>query len=335
MELRKAERLAKGIIWTTEQEKRDHWLRAWRWIEPRFGDCDPRTIQPEHFLRIDPVTGEPKGLVPEIEGAVSRTERHMVIKVWRALWKRMGGMAVESGGRKYCDRDSDPSKSFANTPPKPRDQIWMRRDVLKLVQVAWRHGFYGLAALMAVAWDSMFSPGDARTLTPAQFQADEAGLLFFTDRAKTGRAAAATLTPWSLAILTAYVERFGAELLETTPLFWTRGGKPVARNGATGQWGGDHGGGRHVPARPYTKSSLNQDFSKVRELAFGGDEARQLQDMRRSGAVEGDAGGASRTSPTRWRTRSRPRTGCARPTTRSTSSASVGLIRQGPPGPRS
>jgi hypothetical protein len=31
----------------------------------------------------------------------------------------------------------------------------------------------------------------------------------------------------------------------------------------------------------------------VRELAFGKDEKRQLQDMRRSGAVEGDAGGAS------------------------------------------
>jgi hypothetical protein len=31
----------------------------------------------------------------------------------------------------------------------------------------------------------------------------------------------------------------------------------------------------------------------VRELAFGKDEKRQLQDMRRSGAVEGDAGGGS------------------------------------------
>jgi hypothetical protein len=38
---------------------------------------------------------------------------------------------------------------------------------------------------------------------------------------------------------------------------------------------------------------LNQDFRKVRELAFGKEEARQLQDMRRSGAVEGDAGGAT------------------------------------------
>jgi len=285
MEMRKAARVANGIIWTKEQEKRDSWPRAWKWLD-RFGDCDPRTIEPEHFLRIDAVTGEPKGLVAEIEAKVSVTERHMVIKVWRALWKKMAGM-------KYCDLGADPAKTFPNTPPKPRDQIWLRLEVLTLVQVAWRNEYYGLAALMAVAWDSMFSPVDARTLTPAQCQADEAGMMFFTDRAKTGKAAAATLTQWSRAILVAYVERFGAELLDTTPLFWTRGGKPVARDGVTGQWGGDHGGGKHVPARPYTKSSLNQDFRKVRELAFGKDEKRQLQDMRRSGAVEGDAGGGS------------------------------------------
>ena len=66
----------------TEQEKRDSWPRAWKWLK-QFGDYDPRTIEPEHFLRIDPVTGEPRGLVPEIEAKVSVTERHMVIKVWR------------------------------------------------------------------------------------------------------------------------------------------------------------------------------------------------------------------------------------------------------------
>jgi hypothetical protein len=36
--------------------------------------------------------------------------------------------------------------------------IWLRREVLRLVQVAWRNGYYGLTALMAVAWDSQLSP---------------------------------------------------------------------------------------------------------------------------------------------------------------------------------
>jgi hypothetical protein len=291
MELRKAERVAKGITWTKEQEKRDSWPRAWKWLE-RFGHCGPGTMQPEHFLRINAVTGEAMGLVPEVETKVSITERHMVIKVWRALWKRMGGMSTEDG-RKFCDREADPSKSFSNTPPKPRDQVWYRREVHKLVQVAWRNEYYGLAALMAVAWDSQLSPIDNRTLTLAQVRNDNIGIYFAVDRAKTGKAAAATLTQWSQAVLVAYLNGFGAELFDTAPLFWTRGGRPVSRDGATGRWGGDHGGGRHVPARPYTKSSLTPDFSKVRELAFGKDEKRQLQDMRRSGAVEGDAGGGS------------------------------------------
>lgn len=285
MEMRKAARVASGTIWTPEQEKRDSWPRAWKWLE-RFGDCDPRTIEPEHFLRIDAVTGEPKGLVPEIEAKVSVTERHMVIKVWRALWKKMAGM-------KYCELGADPSKNSPNTPPKPRDQVWYRREVRKLVQVAWRNEYYGLAALMAVAWDSQLSPIDNRTLTLAQVRSDNIGIYFAVDRAKTGKAAAATLSQWSQAILVAYLNGFGAELFDTAPLFWTRGGRPVSRDGATGRWGGDHGGGRHIPARPYTKSSLNQDFRKVRELAFGRDEKRQLQDMRRSGAVEGDAGGGT------------------------------------------
>src|SRR6185437_5592233 len=134
------------------------------------------------------------------------TERHMVIKVWRALWKKMAAM-------KYCSLDSDPSKSFANTPPIPRDQKWMRREVLKLVQVAWRNEYYGLAALMAVAWDSQLSPVDNRSLTLVQVRGDAVGPFFALERTKTGKAAAATLTPWSQAILIAYLKKFGAELL--------------------------------------------------------------------------------------------------------------------------
>ncbi len=287
MELRKAERLAKGVVWTSRQEKRDSWPRAWKWLGPRFGDCDPKTIQPEHFLRIDPVTGNATGLVPEIESKVSITERHMVIKVWRALWNRMQAM------HGYCDGLTDPGKAFANSAPDPRQQIWLRREVLTLVQVAWRHKFHGLAACMATAWDSMLSPIDAQTLTAGQADRDGVGLFFRLDRAKTGRAAAATLSQWSTAILIAYLDHMGVDLLDTTPLFWTRGGRPVSRKGKTGQWGGDHGGGRHVVPRPYTKDRLEKDFAKVRALAFGKAERRQLGDMRRSGAVEGDAGGAS------------------------------------------
>jgi hypothetical protein len=146
---------------------------------------------------------------------------------------------------------------------------------------------------MATAWDSMLSPIDARPLTAGQASRDAFGLVFLLDRAKTGKAAAATLSSWSQAILLTYLDKLGVDLLDNTPLFWTRGGKPVSRKGKTGQWGGDHGGGAHIKPRPYSKDRLEKDFAKVRELAFGPNETRQLGDVRRSGAVEGDAGGGS------------------------------------------
>lgn len=260
MALRKAERLAKGIVWTKEQESRDDWPRAWKWIESKFGDCDPNTIIPEHFLRIDPVTGEAGGLMVEIERKVSITERHRAVKVWRALWARMRAMKLAVG--------EDPSKAVVNSAPQPRDVIWPRRDVLIRVQRAWRMGYFGLAACMATAWDSMCSPVDVRRLTPSQVRSDAGGIWFAIGRAKTGRAAAATLSPWSEAVLRAYLAKLGARPTANAPIFRNRSGTA------------------------YSKDTLGDDFRDVREAIDKADR-RQLADMRRSGAVEGDAGGGS------------------------------------------
>src|SRR5262249_12731495 len=174
--LRKAERAAKGVVWTKEQESRDDWPRAWKWLGPKFGDCDPATIQPEHFLSIDEKTGAISGLLVDIERAVSVTERHRVVKVWRAFWKKMAGMKHDSG--KYCELEADPARSFRNSAPDARQASWQRREVLQRVQRAWRMGYHGLAACMATAWDSMCSPVDVRTLTPSKVRGDAAGIWF-------------------------------------------------------------------------------------------------------------------------------------------------------------
>jgi len=47
MRPRESERFEKGIVWTVEQSSRDGWPRAWKHLEPLFGDCDPNTITPE------------------------------------------------------------------------------------------------------------------------------------------------------------------------------------------------------------------------------------------------------------------------------------------------
>jgi len=49
---------------------------------------------------------------------------------------------------------------------------------------------------------------------------------------------------------------------------------------------------RNRSGAPYSKDTLGDDFRDVRE-AFDASDKRQLADMRRSGAIEGDAGGGT------------------------------------------
>lgn len=120
--LRVAERKSKGIIWTRQQKARDDWPRAWRWIGPAFGDYDPLAVVAEDLL----------ALRAKVAERVSESEAFRVIKVWRALWAKLTplGYTVPPG--------SDPSLTFANSAPPPRQEVWPQRDVLRLAQRAWR-----------------------------------------------------------------------------------------------------------------------------------------------------------------------------------------------------
>src|ERR1700722_3695065 len=157
--LREAERKAKGITWSRQQKARDDWPRSWRWIGPAFGDYDPLAVVSEDLL----------ALRAKVAQRVSESEAFRVIKVWRALWAKLTplGYTVPPG--------SDPSLTFSNSAPPPRQEVWPQRDVLRLVQRAWREHYYGLAALLAVAWDTMLSPIDVRSLTVGQRRKDDEG----------------------------------------------------------------------------------------------------------------------------------------------------------------
>jgi hypothetical protein len=234
---------------TKEQESRDDWRRAWIHVE-WLADCDPNTVTPEILQQI-------RG---DVASEVSQGEAHRVIKVWRALWKKMRAMKAAIG--------EDPSLTFANSAPDPRQGVWQHQDALRLVQRAWRQGYYGLAAVIAVAWDTMLSPIDVRQLTAGQRVRDDQGALFFVDRAKTGRAAAGTLSRWSSATLDAYLGKISVVPVGDAPLFRNRSGAP------------------------YSKDTLGDDFRAVRTMVFGKNDNRQLADIRRSGAVEATVGGA-------------------------------------------
>ena len=137
--------------WAAKADRtREEWERCWAVIGPAFGPCRPSTItlaQISTFRRM-------------VEANVSLREAHRCIKIWRALWRVAAAL-------KYCQRDADPSLGVRNVEPKPRQAVWEHSEVVRLAKGAWRAGYKGLAAVMAVAWDTSFSPVDVRSLRPS------------------------------------------------------------------------------------------------------------------------------------------------------------------------
>jgi hypothetical protein len=167
-------------------------------------------------------------------------------------------------------RTADPSMGIRNLAPAPRWQRWSEGEAVRLVKAAWRHGYRGLACVVAVAWDTQFSPVDVRTLAE-RHRAVIAGRLVFDrqadGRAKTGRAALGTISARTERLVAAYLAQLAIDLHPDAILFRTRTGAA------------------------YGREPLAHDFAAVRALAFPGDK-RRLMDMRRSGVVEAVAGDA-------------------------------------------
>lgn len=231
---------------------REEWERAWRHIGPTFGDVAPAEVHMDHISLFR----------ERVARGVSQREAHRVIKIWRALWRVAASM-------RYCVAGADPSLGVRNTEPERRQAVWTHEDARLLVRGAWTSGYRGLAAIIAVAWDSSLSPVDVRKLTLAQRSRDGRGDIFEVARAKTGRAAVATLSRSARRVLDAYLVSLGATLTPDAPIFRNRSG------------------------RPYSKDTLGDDFRAVRAIVFGEEESRTLADFRRSGAIEALRGGAS------------------------------------------
>lgn len=247
------EKYKETVVWEDKAPRtREEWERCWTRIGPAFGASDPKTVTLDQISRFR----------RHVERTVSLREAHRCIKIWRALW----GVAAAQG---YCVKDADPSLGMPNKEPEARNLKWSHGEAVRLVKGAWREGYRGLAAVIAVAWDSSLSPVDARSLTLAQRCQDDIGVWFELGRAKTGKAAVATLSRGAERVLNAYLNELGADLTPTAPIFRNRSGAP------------------------YSKDTLGDDFRDIRAMVFGPDEKRTIADFRRSGAIEALRGGAS------------------------------------------
>jgi hypothetical protein len=215
-----------------------------------WGDVNPNTITFDQMSRWRAALEKQRG----------RGVAHKTFRVWRAFWKIMEGMRVAVV--------ADPSRGVRNRAPAARYQRWSEGEAVRLAKGAWRNGFRGLACVIAVAWDSQFSPVDIRTLRARHRAVIDDRLIFDRQadgRAKTGRAAIGTLSPRTERLVRAYFDSLRVELLPDAILF------------------------RNRSNNPYRDDTLGDDFRTVRELLFPGDK-RRLMDMRRSGVVEAIAG---------------------------------------------
>lgn len=246
-------RYRRTVEWTERKaaRTREDWWRGWRRIKPIFGDVDPRTVTLEEISEWRQI----------IEMQVSLREAHRALKIWRALWQVLGGLH-------YCDKNRDPSWGVRNAAAAGRSQTWTEGEAVRLVKRAWRMGYRGLAAALAVMWDTQLSPGDVRALTAGQRTRDRLGRAFFTERAKTGAAVGGVLSKRTAYVLDAYRSFLGVEMHAEAQVFRNRSGQP------------------------YLKNAFAEDFREVRMAEFGPLERRQMLDFRRSGAVEAIVGEA-------------------------------------------
>jgi hypothetical protein len=263
-------------VWAGKKPRtQEDWWRGWALIEPVFGRRDPRGVALEDVDRWyagDVAATGAGGLLAR----VGVREAHRAMKIFRALWK-VGKSLKRPDGKRYCVGD-DPSLSIRRKTPVARALFYREGEAVRLVKRAWRMGFKGLACIYAIAWDTQFSPVDARGVTPAQWKSDLAGPLVKLERTKTGKDAIGTLSRRTVALVEAYLAEFrrGADMValrDSAPMFRTPGGR---------RW-------RPVP---YSRNLLARHHRIVREVEFPGDN-RTIMDFRRSGAIEAVAGGAS------------------------------------------
>lgn len=252
--------------WKTKAARtREDWERGWRYIEPVFAEASPGKVTLEQLDRW-------YARLTTLKGA---GEAGRALKTWRALYTVLAA-------QRLCLPGQDPSLGIRKATVAGRTQTWRQFEVVRMAKDAWRNGYHGLACIIAIAWDTSFAPVDVRTLTPAHaVTADGHDIGFLTDRTKTGAAAYGTLSKRTQRMVRAYLAGLDYDLHDNAAIFRTKGYAPSAK------------GGRPRNSVPYTKDSLIDDFADLRRRVFGVGEKRRLMDMRRSGAVEANAGGAS------------------------------------------
>lgn len=202
-------------------------------------------------------------LYDDLEADKGPHERYRTIKVLRALY-------ADALPRLKLVGHTSPAKAVPNPQPRGRSAIWLGAEVAKLITTAEAEGYAGMAIAIRVAWDTLFSPVDVWSAQDGWRKRDLTGAYIERDRTKTGREAFGHLTQATDEAIARYVATLPFTLTPDAPFIRQRNGHAYR-----------------------SKDTFGDDFRAVRKTAFLGD-TRQFQDLRRSGNVEADAGGADK-----------------------------------------
>jgi len=196
-----------------------------------------------------------------IETQYGADARWRTVKIARALF---------NSAIKYQIISTSPCLVLPNTKPAPRHQIWFAHEVETLIETAYRLKYEPMALSLRLAWETLMSPVDIRMLALSELKNDQDGYYIATERSKTGKAVLAALPDDLGRDIENYIAGLGFDLMPNQPIIRTRRDKSR-----------------------YTKARFGSDFAAVRKAAFGASEKRFFMDIRRSGNVEADLGGAS------------------------------------------
>lgn len=196
----------------------------------------------------------------DVEADHGATIRWRAVKIARALFVA----AV-----KYQVLAVSPALTLPNPTPAPRHQIWLAHEIADLMAAAETINRPAIRLAIWIAWETMMQPVDVRKLTLGERRTDGRGFWFETKRSKTGSPIQNAITDALAQAINEYVSGLGIELPPSAPFLRTRTG------------------------HRYLKGRMIHDFAQVRAAAFGDDERRRFQDIRRSANVEAELGGAS------------------------------------------
>ncbi|PHR94025.1 MAG: hypothetical protein COA69_00050 [Robiginitomaculum sp.] len=230
---------------------RKEWEYYWPFIDAGLGDKMLNKVSPSDFEEFHIATEKEHG----------SNARWRIVKIARALF---------NAAIKYHLIGQSPCMVLPNTKPQPRNQIWFATEVAYMADTAKEMGFTAMHLSIRLAWESLMSPVDVRTLKVEALHKTHQGYHIETERKKTGKEVFAALSDGLGDDLHAYIDGLSFTLLPNQAIFRNR------RDNAA-----------------YLKARFNSDFRAVRAMAFGKEEKRFLMDIRRSGNVEADLGGAS------------------------------------------